>query len=340
VIGLPLRDRGGLEAFIARVSDPSSPDYRNYLSSPEFTARFGPSKEDYQIVMEFLRSSALKITNTTPNRMLVDVNASVEDIERVLQTTIGTYYDSITNRDFHAPDVDPSVPVGIPVLEVLGLDDFGRQASSGLKVLPRGVAPDVSGSGPVGGCFLSNDLRAAYAPGVTLDGSGQTIAIVGSGNGYEPEHITSYAQLAGLPTPLVTNVLLPGTGPVSPPGVNDLEVALDIEMAISMAPRAQVLVYQGSLDDAFNRIATDNVARQISTSYGYGAPPVGHRKANHDAVCRARPIYVCVFWRPRRLRRRQSPRRSSGRPVCDLRRRDVADHEWARRRLGIGNCLA
>ena len=46
-IVLPLRDQAGLEKFLQEVYDPTSPSYRHFLTSPEFTARFGPTQEDY-----------------------------------------------------------------------------------------------------------------------------------------------------------------------------------------------------------------------------------------------------------------------------------------------------
>jgi subtilase family serine protease len=57
------------------------------------------------------------------------------------------------------------------------------------------------------------------------------------------------------------------------------EVSLDIEMAISMAPgMSKLIVYEASNDastagDILNRIATDNLARQISCSWSLGDDP-------------------------------------------------------------------
>ena len=52
-IVLPLRDPAGLENFLQEVYDPSSPSYRHFLTVQEFTARFGPSQEDYDAVIQF-----------------------------------------------------------------------------------------------------------------------------------------------------------------------------------------------------------------------------------------------------------------------------------------------
>jgi hypothetical protein len=55
-------------------------------------------------------------------------------------------------------------------------------------------------------------------------------------------------------------------------GANNIEVALDIEMCVSMAPGlSAILVYEGqSGDDILNRMATDNLAKQLSASWTFG----------------------------------------------------------------------
>jgi subtilase family serine protease len=58
---LPLRDQAGLDDFLQDVYDPSSPSYRQFLTVPEFTARFGPSQEDYDAVVHYATSNGFKI---------------------------------------------------------------------------------------------------------------------------------------------------------------------------------------------------------------------------------------------------------------------------------------
>ena len=68
----------------------------------------------------------------------------------------------------------------------------------------------------------------------------------------------------------LTNVVVGGSTPST--GKND-EVALDIEMAIAMAPKlARVIVYEESATSSslLNRIATDNLAKQVSSSWLVG----------------------------------------------------------------------
>jgi subtilase family serine protease len=58
----------------------------------------------------------------------------------------------------------------------------------------------------------------------------------------------------------------------------EVEVSLDIEMSISMAPGlSQVILYEaptnGIPNDVLNRMATDNQAKQLSCSWGWGGGP-------------------------------------------------------------------
>ncbi len=115
---------------------------------------------------------------------------------------------------------------------------------------------------------MGNDFRAAYVPGVNLTGAGQSIALL-EFDGYYAGDISDYAAIAGIPAVPLTNVYLDGfTGA---PGPNNVEVALDIDMAICMAPGlTSVIVYEGALaDDVLNRIVTDALANQISASWTY-----------------------------------------------------------------------
>src|SRR5262249_4689574 len=56
------------------------------------------------------------------------------------------------------------------------------------------------------------------------------------------------------------------------PGGNNAEVALDIEVAIAMAPGiSSLMVYEGvNANTMLNRMATDNRAKQLSSSWTFG----------------------------------------------------------------------
>ncbi len=277
-IGLPLRDSAGLSNLLRDIYNPASPSYHLYLTPQEFTARFGPTELDYQKVMDFARDNGLTITGTHPNRLVLDVAAPVVSIEHAFGLTLRVYQHPREGRTFFAPDSEPTVPADVPLLDVSGLDNYVLPHPMDLKaraLSDPGIKSYATGSGP-GGNFIGKDFRAAYAPGVTLNGAGQVIGLFQFGP-YFSNNIPVYEQAAGLPTNIVvTNVLLDGFTGVPSPGADDGEQSLDIEMCISMAPGAVIVVYEGSSAyDILNRMATDNVAKQLSSSWGFSPAPSG-----------------------------------------------------------------
>jgi kumamolisin len=92
---------------------------------------------------------------------------------------------------------------------------------------------------------MGNDFRAAYIPGVSLTGEGQSVALL-EFDAYYPSDIADYESLTGLPNVPIQSVQVGGFD--GKPGPNNGEVATDIEMAIAMAPGlSRVLVYEGAL---------------------------------------------------------------------------------------------
>src|ERR1035441_8573446 len=51
---LQLSDQAGLQSFLKDLYDPTSPSYRHFLTPQEFTARFGPTQNDYEAVVRLV----------------------------------------------------------------------------------------------------------------------------------------------------------------------------------------------------------------------------------------------------------------------------------------------
>lgn len=271
-IGLPLRNQEALTNLLQQIYDPASTNFHHYLTPQQFTEEFGPTEKDYETLMSFAKSNGFTITDTHPSRTLLDVNLSVADIERVFHVSMRLYPHPTEARTFYAPDVEPSLDVETPVLTVSGLNNF-KLPHSNLKTIPAepmsGAKPNV-GSGP-SGSYLGADFRAAYAPGVMLTGAGQAVGLL-QFDGFFMSDIIAYEQQAGLPNvPITTNLLNGYDGTPSPccVGNGPIEVALDIEMAISMAPGlSHVYVYEGHVANTLlQRMADDNLAKQLSSSW-------------------------------------------------------------------------
>ena len=117
-IGLPLRNQGELKDLIRQIYDPASSNYRQYLTPEQFTEKFGPSEQNYQSVIAFATANGLRVTATHPNRVVLDVEGTVADIEKAFHVTVRTYRHPTEDRDFYAPDSEPSLDLATPILHV------------------------------------------------------------------------------------------------------------------------------------------------------------------------------------------------------------------------------
>ena len=276
-IGLPLRNQEGLKGLLQRLYDPASSDYRNYLRPEQFAEMFGPLKEDYEALIDFARSNNLVVTATHPNRTLLDVRGPVADIQKALHITLRQFRHPVENRMFFAPDRDPSIDLTVPILSISGLDNYIVPHPKGLH--PAAATDDrdfgpKGGTGP-GGSYAGGDFRAAYAPGVSLTGLGQSVGLL-EFEGYYESDITNYEGQCGYTNVTLTNVLIDGATGLPDTNAQEIsEVSLDIELAIAMAPGlSQVMVYEVGppstyADDMLNRMATDNAAKQLSSSWNF-----------------------------------------------------------------------
>jgi subtilase family serine protease len=268
-ISLPVRNPDQLERFLEDLYNPQSPGFHRYLSVDEFAERFGATEADYASVVHFAESNGLTVKSKGSNRMVVDVEGPVSKVETAFHTSFGIYQHPTEARTFFAPEREPLAELDAQVLHVSGMDNVSLPHSK--NVIADGLtAAKVSGSGP-SGSFMGSDLRTAYYGSGSLNGAGQTLAVY-EYKGYNPNDVTTYFNNANEALTVPIKVIsVGGASTTCNAGCTDIEQALDIEQAISMAPGlSQLRVYVGKNDiSIFNQMAADNVAKTISVSWGW-----------------------------------------------------------------------
>ncbi|MGD0796811.1 MAG: FG-GAP-like repeat-containing protein [Acidobacteriaceae bacterium] len=269
-IVLPLRNQADLTSLLGRLYDPSSRDYRHFLTVDQFTEQFSPTEQDYQAVVSFAQANGFTVTDTPANRLIVPINGSVALINKALNLTMQVYRHPTEDRTFYAPDREPALNLGVRVAHIAGLNNFSIPRPAVTRAAEGQVVANVTGSGP-GGSYLGSDMRAAYYGGTTLTGAGQTVGILEFG-GYNLSDVNATFSTAGQSYSVpISNVLLDGA--TGAPEGDDGEQVLDIVQAIGMAPGlSQVRVYIGNgRDDAniLNSMATENIAKQLSCSWSW-----------------------------------------------------------------------
>lgn len=275
---LPLRNRDALEELVKRIYDPNDQEYYGkYLTPEEFAEQFAPTEEDYDHVVHYARSLGLHVMGTHSNRTLMNVSGRSDLIEKAFNIQLHHYQKSC-GRTFYAPDKDPEVPsfIANKIHGIVGLDNHAarrcyiRQKHAEEKSLATNAASQAHPSGPGGGYSPKDILTAYNLNGVQANGANQVIALFELGK-YQVSDINVYTQHFGLPAANLKNILVDGGAS----GGIDPEVTLDIELALALAPQSQIYVYEGpnsdqGVLDTYNRIATDNIAKQVSTSWGMG----------------------------------------------------------------------
>ncbi len=291
-LSLPLRNEAALDTLLAQIYDPQSPMFHHYLTAQQFTDSYGPTQQDYDAVVAWAQSKGLQVTGTSPNRRVIDVDGSVGTINRAFNVLMNSYQDNLHGRNFHAPDREPTVDLPVQLFAISGLDDATpphphykkgdqpSQASSTTTETANAIA-HITGSGP-GNTYLPSDMRKAYYGSGPLTGAGQTVGIF-SFDGYKVADIQVFYNSTGMTSTVpVNNVLVAGyngacfgfnaNGTINNNTCDDGEQILDIVNVIGMAPGlTQVLFYEGnSATDILNKMASDNIAKVLSSSWGGG----------------------------------------------------------------------
>lgn len=270
VVTLPLRNQDELNRFLEELYDPSSDSYRKFLTVEEFTAKFGPSQEDYDTLIRFARENGLKVTGISRNRLNLNVTGTVANIERAFHVTLGLYQHPTESRQFFAPDREPSPDLALSLWHISGLDNYSIPHPALQRHEASVTSNATTGSGP-SASFLGSDMRAAYYGG-SLTGSGQSLGLlefVGTDLTDLNVYYSTVKQTESVPITLLSTDGT-STSCLASQNCDDTEQTLDMTQALGMAPGLSSLVmYVGSSDAAiFNSMATAKpLNAQLSSSW-------------------------------------------------------------------------
>jgi hypothetical protein len=273
-----------LRKLLDDQQDKASPNYHRWLTPEQFGKQFGPSDGDLQTVTAWLQSRGFQITALSKGRTVIEFSGSASQVQTAFHTSIHKY---VVNGEEHwANASDPSIPAALApaVHGVLSLHNFPRRSYSTVVGTPmratlRQTAPlplftftpqqtTYYGLGPTDFATIYNVLPLWKAG---IDGTGQTIAIVGESNIHLSD-IEAFRTLFDLPANDPTIIL---NGP--DPGVDgdETEAILDVSWSGAVAKNATIdLVVSASTETSLGvdlsalYIVDNNVAPVMSESYG------------------------------------------------------------------------
>ncbi len=262
-----------------------SPQYHHFLTQRQIADRFGPSRTDYARTLAYLRGVGFTLLRGSVNRLTLTVRGTRAMAERAFHVDIRDY--RLGNRRFHANSTDPALPAAIAphVQAIVGLDDLARpwhvgagevnqviwnhlpseaqfliqcyspamaEAIQNLDIPDPGLFDAIEAVTAPVACELNMIAAASASYGAFPDptpGSGQTIGLLEFDN-YHPSDVQNYLDLMGVGSRFnqlsEANV---GQG-AGAPGSGEAEVLLDIDIAMQLAPGANVVVYDGRFSGA------------------------------------------------------------------------------------------
>lgn len=226
---------------------------RRHLSREEFAKAHATSSVDLLKVRQFAQEYRLQVKEENPARRSVLLAGTVEAFSNAFQTKLERYQHP-TKGFFRGRTGTLTIPTElVSVIEgVFGLDNR-PQAKPHFRIRKAKVnlQPNAQQSS-----YDPTQLAKAYDFPPNVNGSNQSIALLELGGGFRPADLAAFFSKLGISTPKVSAIGVDGasnapTGDSSGP---DGEVELDIEVAGSIAPGAQIGVYfapntdQGFLD--------------------------------------------------------------------------------------------
>jgi subtilase family serine protease len=204
-IWLKPHNQAELDALAADLYNPSSPNYRHWLSRSDFATRFAPSAAEASTVKEFFTSHNLKVVTTGPNNFFVRGEGTLGNVQKAFHVQIENF--NVRGTTYRGNTTDPVVDgaAGALTAAVKGLDNLtfkhhlvAQPKSFAARKTPAGVsasASSVDGSGFfTDTCFVGPETETFSTLGSypIATYAGQSYATSPAGNagcGYAPADI-------------------------------------------------------------------------------------------------------------------------------------------------------
>jgi kumamolisin len=247
------------------------------LSHDEFASTYGADPQHIERVLAFARANNLTFVEHGDEiaRRTIKLQGTVASLEKAFGVTLSDY-EHPTGVRFRGRtgSIHVSSDLADVVQGVFGLDNR-PQAKPHLRFRGLAGASDAAAQ-PIS--YNPPQVAQLYDFPSGVNGAGQTIGIIELGGGYKPADITNYFASLGIPAPKVISVSVDnGKNSPTTPDSADGEVLLDIEVAGSVAPGANIVVYftpntsQG-FQDAISTAIHDTTNNPSVISISWGGP--------------------------------------------------------------------
>jgi len=221
-----------------------------HISQQEFSEKYGADPANFEHLRDFAHKHGLTVDEGASSlaRRTMVLRGPASKMEAAFGVTLNDFEKAGKKFHSYTGTISMLQEYAEPVEAVLGLDNhpiamphfrlLDKQGKGKPKRHPSQMAS-----------FNPPQVAQLYNFPMGPNGAGQTIGILELGGGYNASDLSSYFAGLGIAEPRVTAVSVDGATntpnlPSSPSDPNaDGEVALDIEVAGSIAPGANIAVY-------------------------------------------------------------------------------------------------
>ncbi|MGC8461812.1 MAG: S53 family peptidase [Candidatus Dormibacteria bacterium] len=254
----------------------NEPGKRQFLSQSVQSRHHGARSADVTKVTSYAKDHHLAVTEVDAPTRTVKVTGRVADIEEAFGVTLSDY-SAPNNVHYHSYNSDIHIPAELSgiITHVMGLSSrpvcrphYVRPTQQQLAqqiIYPPHVIAKAMKVPPVG---------AAGTPG-HVPSQKVVLGIIELGGLVTDADITAYCAKFGYPKPNIVHVSVDGQQPQNDPGGANVEVALDVEVGLGMAPGLNIVVYDApntsqGVRDAIVAAMKDTVHRPMSISMSWG----------------------------------------------------------------------
>lgn len=124
VIGLQPPNWAEEQQFLEELHTPGSPNFLKFLTQDEWNARFSPSVQDEQAVVDWATSQGLQVAHRYPNRLTVSLVGTAAALQKAFAVQINNY--QLGTTTFFSNDHDPVIPASLATIvrSVSGLNSL------------------------------------------------------------------------------------------------------------------------------------------------------------------------------------------------------------------------
>jgi kumamolisin len=262
------------------------PADRTYLTHKQLAKGYGSDEGAVERINAFAQAHKLEVLRDDPISARMTLGGTVADMSAAFGVTLFDYQDPDLG-DFHARTGNVSLPPEI-AKDVTGVFGFSNQRHLRRKRRKITFADPTTAAAPAKRAwFYPTELVGVY-DFPDSDASGQCIALLEFGGGFQKSDFDAYFAKLGVAKPKLEVVALDGVKVDPDSDQNSTgEVMLDIDVAGAMAPGAEIVVYFSTFDekgliDAISAVISDTKRKPsvVSISWGWDE----NQKFNQDII--------------------------------------------------------